>query len=931
MLARSRFCLSLIALLVAVPAFAQQACQPPPISLPPRPPGILSVEQEHAVGEARAAHLERYYMVIEDDPVADHLRTIGARLSQHVPDPAYRFTFNLVDIPIINAFTLPGGRIYVTRKLVAFTRTEDELAGVLAHEIGHNVTYEMGEWFSLLFKKVLKVTEFGDRDTVMELYHELIENSRRSSGPSPARDREQGQQDADSVAIYLMLQAGFAPQAYVNFWDRLADAKGKTGNWFTDLFGTTSPASRRLREMIKTGRGLPAGCMQAPPANPTPEYDAWRKQVIAYSGLGRLERLPGRLSSATLEPPLQSDMHTLRFSPDGKLLLAQNDASIYVLTTKPLQTLFRIEAPEAYAAQFTPDSQAVVFHNAGLRVETWSVAEQQRTEVAELLIREGCYQTELSADGKTLACFTRGFDLLLVDVASGENILHRKTFLVPDFFQLLRAIRTGSDSQLNLITMGFSPEARFFAASGSHAIAFDLSSRKPVPLSGSLKRMLEHSFTFVDSNRIFGIRGGKGEKSAMVHFPSGNLIKEIFVGAARPTASADGKHLLIRPVADYPVGVVDLEKGEIFAAHDKPAMDIYDDLYVKEARRGDLALYNKEGGKLTASTTVPRGVLGSLRAAALSDDGQWLALSERGRGAVWNLKNGRRYYYTRGFRGAYFDSTEQAFYADYPEHEKEKRMIARLDLRENAVEPRVELDEIEASQFGPLLLVRKPKKEDELDKNVTFEMREASTDKVLWSEHFARETPRYFVNWRLGTMALLWSATDGTAREEIRQDAALTERARALREQEGDYYIRVVDVRSGQTLGRLLVETGKGSFRLSTLQVHGQDVVAADATNRVLIYSLATGELRARAFGRRPVVSAKGGWLALEEGRGKLAVFELATMTRKAEFSFPREISMVQFGADGARLHVLTDNQTLYSVDLTAAQKETVTAGPGTR
>lgn len=935
--ARSRFCLLLLTLTLATwPALAQQTCQPPAILTVPRAQGILTVEQEQALGEAIAAQVERNYLVIEDDPVGDQLRRIGRRIAEHVPDPSFRFTFNLVDIPVVNAFTLPGGRIYVTRKLVALSRTEDELAGVLGHEIGHNITHEMGERYSSLFRKILKVSEFGDRDSIVELYHELLENQARNPRAFRTGDREQGQQDADSNGLYLMLHAGYSPQALVDFWDRLTETKGKTGNWFTDLLGTTTPESRRLREMIKTGRGLPPGCNQAPPANPTPEYEAWKREVIAYSGLGRKERLPGQLSSAHLDPPLQSDMHTLRFSPDGKLLLAQNDSGIYVLTVNPFQTLFRIEAPEAFSAQFTPDSKNVVFHNPGLRVETWSIAEQQRTDVAELLILEGCIQTDLSPDGQVLACLSGRFDLLLLDVATGEKVFERKQFFsirnLTEAFRYLRLVLSArvAGTEPQVITLGFSPDARYFAASGNNGFAFDFSSRAPVSLPGAAKRMLEHSFTFVDGNRLFGIRGGKGEKSALVAFPSGQPIKEVYVGAARPTASADGKYLLVRPVADYPVGVVDIERGEIFAASEKPAMDIYGELYVKEARRGDLALYNRDGGQLAASTTVPRGALGSLRAAAISDDGQWLALSERGRGAVWNLRSGRRLYYTRGFRGAYFDSKERAFYADFPEFEKQKRMIARLDLRQNAIDPRIELDETEASQYGPLLLVRKPKKEDEFGKDVTFEMRETATDKVLWSEHFRRESPRYFVNWRLGTMALIWDVTEAAAREEIRQDTVLTERSRALREKKGDYYIRVVDVRSGRTLGRLLVETGKGSFRISSVQVHGERVVAADPANRVLIYSLTTGELKARAFGRRPVVAPQGGWLALEEGRGKLAVFELATMTRKAEFSFPREISMVQFDAEGTRLHVLTDNLTLYSMDLAAAQKETVAAGPRT-
>jgi hypothetical protein len=49
-----------------------------------------------------------------------------------------------------------------------------------------------------------------------------------------------------------MARAGFAPHAYVDLWDRFQQTHGKTGSWFSDLFGSTRPEQRRLREMLKS-------------------------------------------------------------------------------------------------------------------------------------------------------------------------------------------------------------------------------------------------------------------------------------------------------------------------------------------------------------------------------------------------------------------------------------------------------------------------------------------------------------------------------------------------------------------------------------------------------------------------------------------------------------------------------------------------------
>ena len=75
---------------------------------------------------------------IYDDPELDaYVRGVGERLLEESGINKPEFSFTLLDSPDINAFALPGGLIYVNRGLLAYLDTEAELAGVLAHEIGH--------------------------------------------------------------------------------------------------------------------------------------------------------------------------------------------------------------------------------------------------------------------------------------------------------------------------------------------------------------------------------------------------------------------------------------------------------------------------------------------------------------------------------------------------------------------------------------------------------------------------------------------------------------------------------------------------------------------------------------------------------------------------------------------------------------------------
>ena len=83
------------------------------------------------------------------------------------------------------------------------------------------------------------------------------------------------------------------------------------------------------------------------------------------------------------------------------------------------------------------------------------------------------------------------------------------------------------------------------------------------------------------------------------------------------------------------------------------------------AVNGELGLYAAANRQMRAKVTLPRNMLGRLRATALSKDLKWLAVSERSRGAVWNLAKGERTYHVRGFRGGHF-ADDGKLYADFP-------------------------------------------------------------------------------------------------------------------------------------------------------------------------------------------------------------------------------------------------------------------------
>ena len=88
-------------------------------------------------GREADQQIEAQYGFYEDEALAAYVTSIGDRMARLSERPNLPWTFRVLDSPVVNAFALPGGFVYVTRGLVVYADSEAELAGVIGHEIGH--------------------------------------------------------------------------------------------------------------------------------------------------------------------------------------------------------------------------------------------------------------------------------------------------------------------------------------------------------------------------------------------------------------------------------------------------------------------------------------------------------------------------------------------------------------------------------------------------------------------------------------------------------------------------------------------------------------------------------------------------------------------------------------------------------------------------
>ncbi len=128
-----------ITLLASVGAAAQVGCSTNPAT-GARSFTLLSWEEERAIGlEAGPQMTQQFGGEVNDATTRAYVNEVGAKLVTHVEEgvPDLPWEFTLLDSAVINAFALPGGKVYLSRGLAEQLGSEAEMAGVIGHEIGH--------------------------------------------------------------------------------------------------------------------------------------------------------------------------------------------------------------------------------------------------------------------------------------------------------------------------------------------------------------------------------------------------------------------------------------------------------------------------------------------------------------------------------------------------------------------------------------------------------------------------------------------------------------------------------------------------------------------------------------------------------------------------------------------------------------------------
>ena len=240
---------------------------------------LISPQEAQDYGASMLRQMRALNMVVDDPLLDDYVNDLGHKLAASSDKPKDHFAFFIAKDPEINAFAAPGGYIAVNSGLITITRNESELAGVIAHEIGHITQNHLQRAFEASKKDAPLMA--------LVLLGAIAAGAGSHSGDAPMAVLAGGQGllaqksinftrkdeiEADRVGIQTLAKAGFDPNAMADFFQRMQDvlSTGAGGEDVPALLQThpvttmrISDAKARAGALIAAQKLRPAASMDA--------------------------------------------------------------------------------------------------------------------------------------------------------------------------------------------------------------------------------------------------------------------------------------------------------------------------------------------------------------------------------------------------------------------------------------------------------------------------------------------------------------------------------------------------------------------------------------------------------------------------------------------------------------------------------------------
>ena len=217
-----------------------------------KPESLVSTSQEVGIGRQASQQIESNYPVNKDPELNRLVNEIGQNLVQYSERQDIKYTFKVLDLKDVNAVSLPGGWIYVYKGLIDNTKGDvNELAGVIAHEIGHIAARHHAEMIGReTFAGILVVTlTRGDVRQWANLFANL----------TLLRWSRKHEYESDRLGVKYMYQSRYSAEGLVNFLERLQQIQKDKPSEFEQIFRTHPVTEERVKRAKNFLADLKAG------------------------------------------------------------------------------------------------------------------------------------------------------------------------------------------------------------------------------------------------------------------------------------------------------------------------------------------------------------------------------------------------------------------------------------------------------------------------------------------------------------------------------------------------------------------------------------------------------------------------------------------------------------------------------------------------
>jgi len=206
---------------------------------------IISQEKEIAIGKEIASEIDHSAKVLNDPMITEYVNRVGQNIARN-SDLTIPLTVKVIDSPEINAFALPGGFLYVNTGLLLAADEEDQVAGVMAHEIAHVAARH---WASQMTKGTLAQLAMIPLMIIpmsYGVYYGVVEAYLNGVPLAFLKFTRSAEAEADYLGLQYMYKAGYDPNSYVAFFSKIIEEDRRSPGSIPTVFASHPPTPDRI-------------------------------------------------------------------------------------------------------------------------------------------------------------------------------------------------------------------------------------------------------------------------------------------------------------------------------------------------------------------------------------------------------------------------------------------------------------------------------------------------------------------------------------------------------------------------------------------------------------------------------------------------------------------------------------------------------------